>query len=87
MNARFLALLCLAMATGFAAEGPRNVSPIIPPGGLAHRVHVFEDFETDIEKRWWLRGELETNNVAPSLSDSIANHRACRATATKDFLK
>jgi hypothetical protein len=48
-------------------------------------VHVFEDFETEIEKRWWLRGTPETNHLAPSLSDSIANRRACRATATKDF--
>jgi len=21
------------------------------------RVHIFEDYKTDIEKRWWLRGE------------------------------
>jgi len=49
------------------------------------RVHVFEDFETDIEKRWWLRGAVETNNVPPSLSASVPNRRACRATETKDF--
>jgi hypothetical protein len=26
-------------------------------GGLPERVHVFEDYATEIEKRWWLRGE------------------------------
>ncbi len=67
------------------AASPRNVSHVISPGPRPARVHVFEDFETEIEKRWWLRGEPETNNLAPGLSDSIANRRACRATATKDF--
>ena len=67
------------------AASPRNVSQIISSGPLPHRIHVFEDFETEIEKRWWLRGVPETNNVAASLSDSIPNRRACRATATKDF--
>ena len=52
---------------------------------LPHRIHVFEDYETEIEKRWWLRGVPETNNLAPSLSASVANRRACRATETKDF--
>ncbi len=46
---------------------------------MPNRVHVFEDYETDIEKRWWLRGRLETNNVTPGSS------RACRATETTDF--
>src|SRR6185295_1053712 len=64
---------------------PRNVSRVIDRGGLPHRVHVFEDFETEIEKRWWLRGVPETNNLAPSLSDSIPNRRALRAAPSKDF--
>jgi len=80
--AGLLSTLVFTRATG--AEF-RNVSRLIDRGGLPHRVHVFEDYETEIEKRWWLRGVPETNNLAPSLSDSIANRRACRATATKDF--
>jgi hypothetical protein len=78
-------LVISLVAVGWTAESPRNISRVISPGPLPHRVHVFEDFETEIEKRWWLRGTPETNNLAPSLSDSIANHHACRATATKDF--
>jgi hypothetical protein len=50
-----------------------------------YRVHVFEDYETEIERRWWLRGKPETENLAPSLSAQIPNTRACRATETKDF--
>src|SRR5207245_489856 len=52
---------------------------------LPARVHVFEDFETDIEKRWWLRGAPETNDVPPGLSASVPNRRACRAAQSKDF--
>jgi hypothetical protein len=44
-----------------------------------HRVHAVEDFETDIEKRWWLAGKLETENVPPG------SRRACRGTTSKDF--
>jgi hypothetical protein len=43
------------------------------------RVHAAEDFETDIEKRWWLAGKLETENVPPG------SRRACRGTISKDF--
>jgi hypothetical protein len=43
------------------------------------RVHAAEDFETDIEKRWWLAGNLETENVPPG------SRRACRGTISKDF--
>jgi hypothetical protein len=77
-------LTVLAISHGTGAEH-RNLSSVIEPGNLPTRVHVFEDYETDIEKRWWLRGVPETNNLAPSLSDSIANRRACHATSTKDF--
>lgn len=48
------------------------------------RVHVFEDFETGIEKRWWLRGTPEKENLAASLS-TIPNTMALRAATTKDF--
>src|SRR6185436_3283736 len=44
-----------------------------------HRVHAIEDFETDIERRWWLAGNLETENVPPG------SRRACRGTNSKDF--
>ena len=39
------------------------------------RVHAAEDFETDIEKRWWLAGRVEAEGVG----------RVCRGTASKDF--
>ena len=74
----------LALTRGIGAE-LRNLPRVLDRGHLPAHIHVFEDFETDIEKRWWLRGVLETDNLAPSLSDSIANRRACRATPTKDF--
>lgn len=67
------------------ADMPRNLSRPIERGGLPARVHVFEDYETDIEKRWWLRGMPESNIVPSSLSDAVPNRRACRATETKDF--
>ncbi|HEY0552595.1 MAG TPA: hypothetical protein VGF13_23550 [Verrucomicrobiae bacterium] len=87
MNFRWWPALALAgfISAAGAAELRPNVSRPVERGGLPHRIHAFEDYETDLQKRWWLRGELETNNVAPSLSDSMANRRACRATATKDF--
>src|SRR5262249_31644734 len=37
-----------------------NESKMVPRGGFPNRVHAFEDFETDIEKRWWLSGRLQT---------------------------
>lgn len=52
---------------------------------LPRRVHVAEDFETDIERRWWLAGRLETKNVPPSRSQTVPNRRCCRGTLTKIF--
>ena len=43
------------------------------------RVHVQEDYETDVEKHWWLAGRLETADVPPG------SRRACRSTESKDF--
>ena len=54
-------------------------STLVPRGGFPYRVHVFEDFETDIEKRWWLSGRLETANVPPG------SKRAIRGMLTQDF--
>jgi inosine-uridine nucleoside N-ribohydrolase len=56
-----------------------NETKMAERGGFPNRVHAFEDFETDIEKRWWLAGRIETKNV-PSGSE-----RALRATLTQDF--
>jgi hypothetical protein len=74
---------CLSGA-GLAAE-PRNVVRPVDQGGLPVRVHVFEDYETDIEKRWFMRGEAVKDVLPPSLSESVPNRRACRAAETKDF--
>jgi len=54
-------------------------------GGLPARVHVFEDYETAIEKRWWLRGEPEEKELPPSRSAAVPNRRAARAGETKDL--
>lgn len=42
---------------------------------MPHRVHVIEDYETTIEKRWWLRGTPEAADAGT----------CCRAGPTKDF--
>jgi inosine-uridine nucleoside N-ribohydrolase len=60
-------------------KAPANHSTLIPRGGMPNRVHCFEDFETDIEKRWWMSGKLETANVPPG------SRRACRGVLTQDF--
>ena len=52
---------------------------------MPHRVHVFEDYETEIEKRWWLAGEATSEYVPEAMSASVGNRRCCRATATKNF--
>ena len=76
-SARSLAICLTVLAiTSGAGAALRNLSRGFDLGNLPARVHVFEDYETDIEKRWWLRGAPETNNLAPGLSDSIANRRA-----------
>jgi inosine-uridine nucleoside N-ribohydrolase len=56
-----------------------NVSKPVPRGALPNLVHVIEDYETDIERRWWLCGRLETKDVPPG------SKRACRAVLTNDF--
>ena len=70
-----LALVLLAAGGG----GPETGSVRVPSERLPLRVHVFENFETDIEKRWWLAGVLETMNVPPG------SRRSCRGTLSKDF--
>lgn len=56
-----------------------QVSQPVPRGLFPERVHVFEDFETDIEQRWWLCGLPETKRVPPG------SNRACRGVLTNDF--
>jgi sugar lactone lactonase YvrE len=62
-----------------------NLSELVERGGLPARVHVFEDFETEIEKRWWLRGTPEARDLSPSRSASVPNRRAMRAAESRDF--
>ena len=76
------------LLSALLVAGADRVSAVENPterGALPVRVHVFEDYETEIEKRWWLRGVPESNNVPPGSSGSIPNRRACRAAETKDF--
>jgi inosine-uridine nucleoside N-ribohydrolase len=58
---------------------PVNLSSLVERTGLPNRVHVFEDYETDIERRWWLSGKPETKDVPPG------SVRACRSVLTNDF--
>jgi hypothetical protein len=67
-----------------AAEPANFVRPI-EHDHLPFRVHVVEDYETDIEKRWFMRGAPVKDEIPPSLSASVPNRRSCRATETKDF--
>jgi inosine-uridine nucleoside N-ribohydrolase len=62
-----------------------NESKMVERGGFPNRVHAFEDFETDIEKRWWLSGRLETKNTPVADAPGSPNRRAIRATLTQDF--
>ena len=51
----------------------------VPRGGMPNRVHVAEDYDTDIERRWWMSGKAETKNLPPG------SRRACRGVLTHDF--
>jgi hypothetical protein len=61
----------------------RAQNPLVEQGKFPNRVHVFEDFETEIEKRWWLRGMEETKDLAPPLA-SLPNTRAWRSRTARD---
>ncbi len=78
---RFLEWYVDRVAAGKAVlpKAPGNLSSPIARGGMPNRVHCFEDFETDIEKRWWMSGKLETADVPPG------SRRACRGVLTQDF--
>lgn len=58
---------------------PGNESKLVDRGGLPNRVHAFEDYETDIEKRWWMSGKPETKDIP------LGGRRACRGVLTQDF--
>ncbi len=58
---------------------PLNRSHLVDQGGFPNRVHTFEDYDTDIERRWWMSGKPENKNVPPG------GRRACRAVLTQDF--
>jgi len=62
-----------------ASRKAENRSRIIPQERFPTRVHCWEDYETDIEKRWWMCGKLETKDVP------AGSKRACRAVLTQDF--
>jgi hypothetical protein len=78
-------LLVLLTISGGSVAAEVNVSKPIAQRGMPVRVHVVEDFETDIEQRWWLAGKPVRENVPESVSTSVANTRCCRAGETKNF--
>jgi purine nucleosidase len=73
----------VARIKGYGQESlpspPQNLSKLIPPGNFPARVHAFEDYETDIEKRWIMCGKL-----AEGLADAPSK-RVCRSVLTQDF--
>ncbi len=64
---------------GPSAIGLTNPSKPVPRGVMPNLVHVLEDYETDIERRWWLCGVAETKDVP------AGSKRACRAVLANDF--
>jgi purine nucleosidase len=60
---------------------PPAQTPLEPiaRGGMPHRVHVAEDFDTDIERRWWMAGKPERKDLPPGST------RAVRGVLTHDF--
>lgn len=58
--------------------GDRPVK-LVPQGGMPYRVHVAEDYDNDIERRWWMSGKPETKNLP------TGSRRACRGVLTHDF--
>jgi inosine-uridine nucleoside N-ribohydrolase len=64
-----------------AALLPREQNPSRPveQGAMPHRVHVAEDYDNDIERRWWMSGKAETK-ILPE-----GSRRACRGVLTHDF--
>jgi inosine-uridine nucleoside N-ribohydrolase len=59
-------------------DEPKNVSKLVSRRGLPARVHVFEDYETEIERRWWLAGKPESRGDGDS-------NTYCRAMLCRNF--
>jgi inosine-uridine nucleoside N-ribohydrolase len=57
----------------------QNPSRPVEQGAMPHRVHVAEDYDNDIERRWWMSGKAETK-ILPE-----GSRRACRGVLTHDF--
>lgn len=51
----------------------------VPQGNMPNRVHVAEDYDNDIERRWWMSGKAELKNLP------AGSTRACRGVLTHDF--
>ncbi|HXD86328.1 MAG TPA: nucleoside hydrolase [Urbifossiella sp.] len=60
-------------------QPPKNASKLVEPGLFPTRVHAFEDYDTSIERRWWMCGKLERSDLPRSVG------RAMRAVLTQDF--
>jgi inosine-uridine nucleoside N-ribohydrolase len=58
---------------------PGNRTTPVDRGGMPNRIHVFEDFETNIERRWWLAG------IPAGSSELRGSSRHCRGMLTMDF--
>ncbi len=56
------------------------IGKMVSRGGFPRRVHVAENYETDIERRWWLAGKLETKNVPPGSTPRLprSSHQRLR---------
>ena len=62
----------------FPAE-PKNRSALIDRGPFPARIHVAEDYDTNIERRWWMSGKEDLKDLP------MGSKRACRAVLTQDF--
>ena len=84
-NARFVT----AAKDTFAKWYVHRMASCVPPakepasliarGNFPYRVHVAEDYDNDIERKWWMAGKAETKNLPPG------SLRACRGVLTHDF--
>ncbi len=56
-----------------------NPSKSVERGNFPNKVHVIEDYKTDVERRWWLCGKLDEMTVPEG------SKRASRGVLTNDF--
>jgi len=57
----------------------KRPTPMVERRGFPTRIHVAEDFETDIERKWWMSGKPE------KFTGLESSKRACRGMLTHDF--